>query len=244
MQGGSGLRRPVVIPGKNIKGMAVLFVLTVMTGLVLSVFYQASAAVVSQLNTKYSVVIDAGHGGYDPGAITKQGVYEKEINLEMAKRVQELLKPCGINVILTRDEDEDYVPEGAQGRHTKKQADLNYRIFMATQAKVDAFISLHLNATVTGLNSGAETFYHFKSNEGKILAETIQQELVKVPGMNRRIAKPGDFYIINNSPMPTVIVELGYLSNPKEQKKLQESWYQDQLAHAVAKGIANYFGLP
>ena len=224
--------------------MAVFVVLTVMTGLILSVFYQASAAVVSQLNTKYSVLLDAGHGGYDPGAITKQGVYEKGINLEMAKRVQELLEPCGIDVILTRDEDEDYVPEGTRGKQPRKQADLNYRISMANQAKVDAFISLHLNATVTGLISGAETFYHFKSEEGKRLAETIQQELVKVPGMNRRIAKPGDFYIINNSPMPTVIVELGYLSNPKELKKLQEPWYQDQLAHAVAKGIANYFGLP
>jgi N-acetylmuramoyl-L-alanine amidase len=233
-----------VIPGRKINSMAIFIVLTVMTSLIFSVFYQGSAAVVSQLNTKYRVVLDAGHGGYDPGAITKQGVYEKGINLEMAKRVRELLKPCGIDVILTRDEDEDYVPDGTRGKQTKKQADLNYRISMATQAKADAFISLHLNATVTGLNSGAETFYHFKSEEGKRLAETIQQELIKVPGMNRRIAKPGDFYIINNTPMPTVIVELGYLSNPKEQKKLQQSWYQDHLAHAVAKGIASYFGLP
>ena len=238
------MRRPVIIPGRNIKGIAIAIVLMVMIGLVLSVFYQGSAAVVGQLNSKHIVVVDAGHGGYDPGAITKQGIYEKEINLEMAKQVQELLKPSGINVILTRDEDEDYVPDGTRGRQTKKQADLNYRISMANQAKADAFISLHLNATATGLNSGAETFYHFKSEEGKRLAETIQQELVKVPGMNRRIAKPGDFYIINNTPMPTVIVELGYISNPKEQKKLQQPWYQDQLAHAVAKGIANYFGLP
>lgn len=239
------MRRLVIIPGRNIKGMvAAIIVLMVMTGLVLSVFYQGSAAVVSQLNSKLTVVIDAGHGGYDPGAITKKGIYEKEINLEMAKQVQELLKPCGINVILTREEDIDYVPEGTRGRQTKKQADLNYRISMASQAKADAFVSLHLNATATGLNSGAETFYHSKSEEGKRLAETIQKELIKVPEMNRRIAKPGDFYIIKNTPMPAVIVELGYISNPKEQIKLQQPWYQDQLAHAVAKGIANYFGLP
>lgn len=243
-EGGRRLRRPVVIPGKNMKGMAVLIVLMVMTGLVLSVFYQGSAAVVNQMDSQHLVVLDAGHGGYDPGTITPQGVYEKEINLQMAKRVQEMLKPSGINVLLTRDEDEDYVPEGTRGKQTMKQADLNYRISMATQAKADAFISLHLNATVTGLNSGAETFYHFQSEEGQRLAEAIQQELVKVPEMNRRIAKPGDFYIIKNTPMPAVIVELGYLSNTKEQKKLQQAWYQDQLARAVAKGIANYFGLP
>lgn len=105
-------------------------------------------------------------------------------------------------------------------------------------------ISLHLNATPSGKNTGAETFYHFQSEPGKMLAETIQQELIKVPGMNRRIAKPGEFYLIKNSPMPAVIVELGYISNPKEFAKLQQPWYQDQLAQAVAKGVANYFGLP
>lgn len=223
--------------------MAISIVLMVMLCLVLSVFYQGSAAVVNQFGSQHLVVIDAGHGGYDPGAITSQGVYEKEINLQMAKRVQALLEPSGIKVLLTRDEDEDYVPEGTRGKQTKKQADLNYRISMATQANAEAFISLHLNATVTGLNTGAETFYYFKSDEGKRLAEIIQAELTKIPGMNRRIAKPGDFYIMKNSPMPTVIVELGYISNVKERKKLEQAWYQDQLARAVAKGISNYFEL-
>lgn len=216
----------------------------VMLGLVVSVLWQGSSAVVSHLSTRYIVVIDAGHGGYDPGAITPQGLYEKEINLQMAKRVGELLKPSGIEVLLTRDEDVDYVPDGARGKQTKKQADLNYRIALAQKAKANALISLHLNATAVGQNSGAETFYHVKSEEGKKLAEIIQQELVKVPGMNRRIAKPGDFYIINNTPMPAVIVELGYISNPKERVKLQQAWYQDQLARSVAKGIARYFNLP
>lgn len=224
--------------------MAVLIILMLMFSLVFSVLWQGSTAVVSHMNTHHIVVIDAGHGGYDPGAITAQGLYEKEINLQMAKRVGELLKPSGIEVILTRDEDIDYVPDGARGRQTKKQADLNYRISLAKQANADAFVSLHLNATVGGLNSGAETFYYNQSIEGKRLAELIQEELVKVPGMNRRIAKPGDFYIITNTPMPAVIVELGYLSNAKERVKLQQAWYQDQLAHSVAKGIARYFDLP
>ncbi|MEL1134853.1 N-acetylmuramoyl-L-alanine amidase [Desulfitobacterium sp. THU1] len=238
------MRKPVVIPGRRTQGMAVIIVLTLMLGLVVSVFYQGSAAVLGPQEIKYKVVLDAGHGGYDPGAITKQGIYEKEINLEMAKRIKELLGPAGIEISLTREEDIDYVPEGVRGRQSKKRADLNHRISLATQAEADALISLHLNATPSGRNTGAETFYHFQSEPGKLLAETIQQELIKVPGMNRRIAKPGDFYLIKNSPMPAVIVELGYISNPKEFAKLQQPWYQDQLAQAVAKGVANYFGLP
>lgn len=244
MRGVSGLRKPVVIPGRRTQGMAVIIVLTLMLGLVVSVFYQGSAAVLGPQEIKYKVVLDAGHGGYDPGAITKQGIYEKEINLEMAKRIKELLGPAGIEISLTREEDIDYVPEGVRGRQSKKRADLNHRISLATQAEADALISLHLNATPSGRNTGAETFYHFQSESGKLLAETIQQELIKVPGMNRRIAKPGDFYLIKNSPMPAVIVELGYISNPKEFAKLQQPWYQDLLAQAVAKGVANYFGLP
>jgi len=223
---------------------AILLVLSVMSMLVVSVLWQGSTAVVSNFENGHIVMIDPGHGGYDPGAITNQGVYEKSINLQIAHKVKEMLGPSGIGVFLTREEDIDYVPEGVKGRTIKKQIDLNRRIEMAKEANADLFVSLHVNATVTGQESGAETFYHFKSEAGKRLAELVQQELIKIPGMNRRIVKPGDFYIINNTSMPAVIVEVGYLSSLKEQKKLQQSWYQEQLARAIAKGIANYFVLP
>lgn len=226
------------------KRSANLLVLGVMGVLVLSVFWQGSAAVVSYSEDHYIVMLDPGHGGYDPGAISAQGVYEKEINLQIAQKVKEMLSPSGIQVFLTREEDIDYVPDGVTGRTTKKQIDLNRRIEMANEEKADVFVSLHVNATSSGQNSGAETFYHSKSESGKSLAESIQQELIKIEGMNRRIAKTGDFYVIKNTSMPAVIVEVGYLSSVKEMKKLQQSWYQEQLSRAIAKGIANYFRLP
>ncbi|MHB8073431.1 N-acetylmuramoyl-L-alanine amidase family protein [Desulfosporosinus fructosivorans] len=220
---------------------AILLVLGVMSMLVVSVLWQGSTAVVSHYEKGHVVMLDPGHGGYDPGATTKQGVYEKSINLQIAQKVKEMLGPSGIGVFLTREEDIDYVPEGVKGKTTKKQIDLNRRIEMAKEANADIFVSLHVNATASGLESGSETFYHYQSEAGKRLAELIQQEVIKIPGMNRRIAKPGDFYIIKNASMPAVIVEVGYLSSLKEQKKLQQSWYQEQLARAIAKGIANFF---
>ncbi len=220
---------------------AILLVLGVMSMLVVSVLWQGSTAVVSHYEKGHIVMLDPGHGGYDPGATTKQGVYEKSINLQIAQKVKEMLGPSGIEIFLTREEDVDYVPDGVKGKTTKKQIDLNRRIEMAKEANADIFVSLHVNATVTGLESGSETFYHYQSESGKRLAELIQQEVIKIPGMNRRIAKPGDFYIIKNTNMPAVIVEVGYLSSLKEQKKLQQSWYQEQLARAIAKGIANFF---
>jgi len=238
------MRRLVVIPGRKLKSLAILFVLGVMAALILSVFWQGSAVVISKAREHRVVMLDAGHGGYDPGAITKQGVYEKDINLAMAKKVRDFLRPSGIQVILSREKDDDYAPDQVKGKTTKKQMDLDYRIAMASEAKADIFVSLHLNAAATAQKSGAETFYHYKSETGKKLAESIQHELVKIPGMNRRVAKPADFYVTRNTSMPAVVIELGYLSNAQESKKLQQSWYQDQLARAVAKGIANYFGLP
>ncbi|MDP4125410.1 MAG: N-acetylmuramoyl-L-alanine amidase [Bacillota bacterium] len=232
------MRWPMVILSKKSAG---LLILSVMGMLMFSVFWQGSSAVVSHFGGQHVVMLDPGHGGYDPGTITNQGVYEKEINLQIAQKVREMLGPSGIKVLLTRDEDIDYVPNGVKGKQTKKQTDLNRRIEMAKEAQADVFVSLHVNATASGKQSGAESFYHYRSESGKSLAEFIQQELIKITGMNRRIAKPGDFYVINNSSMPAVIVEVGYLSSPKERQKLQQSWYQEQLSRAIAKGIANYF---
>lgn len=235
------MRNYVGIPGNK---TAILLVLSVMSMLVVSVLWQGSTAVVSHFEKGHIVMLDPGHGGYDPGAITNQGVYEKSINLQIAQKVKEMLGPSGIGVFLTREEDIDYVPDGVKGKTTKKQIDLNRRIDMAKEATADVFVSLHVNTTATGQESGSETFYHYQSESSKSLAELIQQELIKIPGMNRRIAKPGDFYIIKNTSMPAVIVEVGYLSSVKEQKKLQQSWYQEQLARAIAKGISNFFVLP
>jgi N-acetylmuramoyl-L-alanine amidase len=232
------MRLPIVILGKN---SAVVLILSVMGMLMFSVFWQGSSAVASHFGDHHVVMLDPGHGGYDPGTITSQGVYEKEINLQIAQKVKEMLGPSGIEVFLTREEDIDHVPDGVSGKKTKKQVDLNRRIQLAMEAQADVFVSLHVNSTASGQQSGAETFYHYQSESGKRLAEFIQQELIKIPSMNRRIAKPGDFYIIKNTSMPAVIVEVGYLSSSKERKKLQQSWYQEQLSRAIAKGIANDF---
>jgi N-acetylmuramoyl-L-alanine amidase len=213
----------------------------IMAVLLGSVAWQGSNAVFNQKAKPYVVVIDPGHGGYDPGAVAAQAVYEKEITLQVSRRLQALLSGDGVKAVLTRDEDEDYVSDGVSGRKNKKRSDLDYRINMAAGIQADIFVSLHVNAVAKGNNSGAETFYYNLSAEGKRLAEAIQNELIGIPGMNRRVAKPGDYYVVKNTKMPAVIVELGYLSNSAERNKLQREDYQEELAVAIARGIARYF---
>ncbi|HEX3015277.1 MAG TPA: N-acetylmuramoyl-L-alanine amidase [Desulfobacteria bacterium] len=188
------------------------------------------------------IVLDPGHGGYDPGAISPQGIYEKDINLAIAKRVKAQLASTGAKVVLTREDDRDFVVEGSRGGKTRKQTDLNYRIEMAERLKAGAIVSIHVNATPSGSKSGAETFFMEGSAPGKALAESIQAELRKVPSMGKRIAKPGRFYLSRKTQITTVIVETGYLSNPGDRQKLRQEWYQDELAKAIARGINLYFG--
>lgn len=220
--------------------LSAFVVLVIMLSLLGSVVWQGSQTVFYQLAKPRMVVIDPGHGGYDPGAVAAQDVYEKDLTLQVSQRVQYLLKLNGVEVKLTRDEDEDYVADGATGRD-KKRSDLNVRIQLAQEAKADIYVSLHVNAVTSGLNSGAETFYFTRSASGKILAEAIQGELIQIPGMNRRMAKPADFYVVKNTSMPAILIELGYLSNPTERAKLLREQYQEELAQAITQGIMHYF---
>lgn len=213
--------------------LVVTFMLTILA-ITLVGFYNAMFAMGLE---GFVVVIDPGHGGYDPGAITKLGIYEKDINLAIGKKLESQLELTGAKVIMTRENDRDYVAEGIPDT-TKKRTDLNYRIRLAETAKANVIISIHVNAG--SRKSGAETFYQEGSAAGKELAENIQNELRKIPGMNKRVAKSGQFYLTKQTSITAVIVEVGYLSNPTERIKLQQEEYQTQLARAIAQGVNIY----
>lgn len=198
---------------------------------------QASAGPVSPLNGKI-VVVDPGHGGYDPGAV-RGGVYEKDINMQIALKLKKALEEKGAAVVLTRNGDYNLAIAGLYKREAHRY-DLGKRLEIAVQSEASLFVSIHVNCICSRSHGGAEVFYFPKSEAGKLLAECIQTELRTIPGIQKRIAKTSQCYVLRNAGMPAVLVEVGYLSNPDERNHLLGNEYQTLLAEKISSGITRY----
>lgn len=181
------------------------------------------------------IVLDAGHGGWDPGKPGTGGADEKLLNLSVAEKLAEYLELGGAEVILTRTADE------ALG--SGKQADMAERKRIANETGADLLVSIHQNAFPSAKAKGAQVFYHGNSGEGRLLAECVQESLrQRVDGSNTRQAKENkDYYILRTTKIPAVIVECGFLSNREEERLLNDAGYQEKLAWAIYCGILDYF---
>ncbi|MDA8235757.1 MAG: N-acetylmuramoyl-L-alanine amidase CwlD [Clostridia bacterium] len=187
------------------------------------------------------IVIDPGHGGIDPGAVGKTGTLEKDINLEVAKKLQVLLSQAGAAVILTRDSDVDLADPDTSGLLTKKRQDLSRRVAIANERNAHIYLSIHVNSFPLSKWSGAQTFYQRGQPAGKKLAEAVQFELVRVLKNTKRVAKGMDFFTNRETKMASATVEIGFMSNPKEEALMQQEEYQAKLAYAIFAGIVKFF---
>ena len=190
-----------------------------------------------------TIVIDAGHGTPDEGAESSNGTTEAEINLKIALKVQNLLEQTGSTVILTRsNENEIYDLESSTIRE-KKISDAKNRVKIGNESSADIFVSIHLNKIPEQQYYGWQCFYNTKNEKSKILAEQIQENLNDaIQKENKRIAMKLDtVYIMKKVEIPISIVECGFLSNPEEEKQLQEDEYQNKLAWGIYNGITDYF---
>lgn len=195
---------------------------------VCSLLAAAPAAELKPLSGRL-IVVDPGHGGEDRGVCYfPQDLIEKEINLDVARRVAARLEAEGARVILTREEDA-YVS-------------LDERAARANEAGADLFLSVHTNR-IPGHPEcyGAQTFYHPSSEEGKRLAGLVQEELLKIDPENYRSALPGDYRVLRLSQMPGVIVEIGFMTNARDRGLIATGAYRDRVAGAVVRGVARYF---
>lgn len=185
------------------------------------------------------IVIDAGHGGADPGKVGINGAEEKTINLQIAERLKKLLESEGIEVILTRTGDAGLYSEGSSN---KKVEDMRKRCEIIKESMPVFTVSIHQNSYPEEYVKGAQTFYYGKSQEGKELAETIQASLIeRLDKENHRTAKDNEsYYLLKRTPTPTVIVECGFLSNSQEAGLLITEEYQERVAFAVHMGIMQY----
>ncbi|MBR7093105.1 MAG: N-acetylmuramoyl-L-alanine amidase [Clostridia bacterium] len=187
-----------------------------------------------------ALLIDAGHGGADGGAVGVNGAVEKDINLAVALPLADLLRVCGYPVATTRTQDVSVHTEGSTLRR-QKVSDLQHRLAMANEALLT--VSLHQNQFPVARYSGAQVFYAPHIADSRRLAETIQAQIVSLlQPQNTRRCKPGGegIYLLAQAARPTVIVECGFLSNPEECEKLCRPAYQKQMAFAVLTGILQY----
>lgn len=185
------------------------------------------------------VVIDAGHGGVDPGAVGKSKVLEKDVTLAVSKRLQALVQQSGAKTIMVREEDRDLGT--SQGLLRRKREDLAQRIQLAMDSQAEVYISIHANSFPDAKLTGAQTFYHSDSPEGKLLAQSIQQELNKMTNGKRVVKANQDIYVLKKAHQAAVTVELGFLSNLEEEKLLTTPEYQEKLAIAIYQGLSVYF---
>ncbi len=183
------------------------------------------------------IVVDAGHGGTDPGAV--RGKYmEKDITLQVSKKLADYLSQAGALVIMLREDDRELAEDPSATIAERKRSDLKRRVQIANEAQADLYISIHTNADLSPRWSGAQTFYLAGSERSKVAAVMIQDELTRIMKNTDRKAKPGSYYILSRTEMPSVIVEMGFISNPREARQLSDDQYQSKLAYAVFSGIA------
>lgn len=184
------------------------------------------------------IVLDPGHGGKDGGAVSEAGLVEKEVALAISLKLRDYLQEAGALVIMTRETDRDLADAGARKR---KAQDLYRRAQLVKSNDPDVFISIHLNAVPSSRWSGAQTFYYPTREENQELARHIQKELVKnLENTHRQARHSGEVYILKTSPVPTALVEVGFLSNPEEAEHLAREPYQNLLAASIYQGIAHY----
>lgn len=184
------------------------------------------------------VVIDPGHGGLDKGA-TRGEYIESDIALQISKKLASYLSQAGAMVIMLRENESDLSGDeftGTIGQH--KREDMKNRVYKANKARADLYVSIHTNAVPNTVWTGAQTFYKPKNEASRIVAVAVQEELTRALGNTKRKAAPGNYYVLNHTQMPAILVEAGFISNPGEAALLADSSYQSQLAYAIFTGIA------
>lgn len=189
-------------------------------------------------DSKEVIVIDPGHGGFDPGKVGVSNSLEKDINLAIAKKVESCLSDSGYTVYMTRTED---VALCSGNEKSKKLADMQNRVKLIEDAGPALTVSIHQNSYSAG-TKGAQVFYYTKSESGKKLAHIMQNTIKElVQNDNHRVEKPNDsYYMLRKVSGPLVIVECGFLSNPEEETLLKDESYQQKMATAICEGVENF----
>lgn len=190
------------------------------------------------------IIIDAGHGGEDGGAVVQENIVEKDINLAIAQKTNEILSLFGFNTYMVRETDKLIYDSDSKTQRQKKNSDLRNRLNIMNNYDNCFYISIHQNKFEDSRIWGAQTFYSPNDEHSPILAEFIQSSIVELtqPTNKRVIKKTGtNVFVIYNATKPAIMVECGFMSNSDELAKLKDDKYQKQMSFAISNGILNYY---
>lgn len=200
---------------------------------------------VSADTAKYqTVIIDAGHGGPDGGTSADDGTLEKDLNLQIALKLDKILSSMGVNTVLIRESDISIHDDSAETIRQKKVSDLKNRLNILNQTEDSIFVSIHQNHFGQSKYSGTQVFYSKNNPLSSKLAEKIRMPVISYlqPDNTREIKQSGtEIYLLYHAQAPAVMVECGFLSNKKETDNLKNEMYQQKLAFLIAIGIMDYF---
>lgn len=209
--------------------------------LCISLMVKPGMKIAAKLNEKeqLTIVVDAGHGGKDPGKVGVNDALEKDINLSIAKKLKSCLEDVGMKVVLTREDDAGLYQEGTRN---KKVEDMQNRCKLINDTKPVLTISLHQNSYHDSSVSGPQVFYHGQSKEGEALAKIMQETLIQdLNPVKERQAKANEsYYLLTETGVPTVIVECGFLSNEQEAGLLVSEDYQEKMAATITRAVEEY----
>lgn len=238
----------IVASGKARNKIILSFILVSILGTILSgsvIVAKKSAVSATSDNAVFqTVIIDAGHGGPDGGTSADDGTIEKELNLQIALKLNEILNSMGINTVMIRTEDVSIHDESAKTIRQKKVSDLKNRLNIINETENSIFVSIHQNHFSDSKYSGAQVFYSKNNSDSSILANSVRQTLISYlqKDNTREIKASGtDIYLLYHAKSPSVMVECGFLSNFAETQNLKNENYQRKLAFMIALGIVDYF---
>lgn len=189
------------------------------------------------------IVLDAGHGGEDPGAIGISGVLEKDINLSIALKLRDLLTLNGFTVVMTREEDVSIHDKGAEKRGERKISDMNNRLEIIEQQNNPIFISIHQNRYTRASDKGAQVFYSDSNSFNGTFADVMQRRFVEsIQPENKRETKlcGKELFLLYNTKTPSILIECGFLSNEEECALLSTEEHQRKVAFTIYSGLCEF----
>ncbi|MEG1743227.1 MAG: N-acetylmuramoyl-L-alanine amidase, partial [Clostridia bacterium] len=201
---------------------------------------KAAEVILGQTKNTFTIIIDAGHGGEDPGAVAN-GISEKNINLAISKKLKDFFSMTDINVVLTRIDDKLLYKSGEESK--KKFYDLRNRLNISNEYPDSIFVSIHCNKFPIEKYNGLQVFYSLSNEKSLLLADSVQKlSKLVMPLNNREIKMGNNIFILEQILTPAIFVECGFISNLEESIRLSTDEYQNKLSFSIYCGIVNYFG--